>query len=132
MYAHRVQLRWGDFDALQHLNNVSYVEFMQDARVGIMQHFGLTRDELTNVGHVVKTCEIEYIKSAEMTLTELVVQVRLTKLGGASYTLNYEFVDDEGNVYAKGSTVMVTVQMSDYSVVRVPDQLRSIMERELN
>ncbi|MGA0857378.1 MAG: acyl-CoA thioesterase, partial [Candidatus Nanopelagicales bacterium] len=42
----KIQLRWSDFDALRHLNNVSYVEFMQDARFALLESLNLGAEHL--------------------------------------------------------------------------------------
>ena len=69
----RIQLRWSDFDALRHLNNVSYVEFMQDARFKMLESLKLGAEHLVEVGHVVAHNEIDYLKPVGMQIRELKV-----------------------------------------------------------
>ena len=123
-FEHTVQLRWGDFDALQHVNNVRYFDFMQDARVGLVSATGIPRSELAVVGHFVAHNEIDYIAPIGMEQTHIIVRLWIAAVKGASYELGYEFVDAQGTLYAKAKTVMVTVLMETQSVIRIPDDLR--------
>lgn len=127
VFSHRVQLRWGDFDALQHVNNVRYFEFMQDARVGLIEATGLSRRDLAVIGHFVAHNEIDYVAPIGMEISEISVNIWVKQVKGASYELGYEFVDAAGKLYAKAHTVMVTVVMETQTVIRVPDDLRSAM-----
>ena len=123
-FEHTVQLRWGDFDALQHVNNVRYFDFMQDARVGLVSATGIPRSELAVVGHFVAHNEIDYIAPIAMDQSSITVRLWIAAVKGASYELGYEFIDGAGTVYAKARTVMVTVLMETQTVIRIPDDLR--------
>ena len=131
MFTQRTALRWSDYDALQHVNNVRYFEFMQDARIGFIENLGIDRSTLTVTGHVVARAEIDYLKPVELDVREILVHIWVERIGGASYDIAYEFIDGAGTVYAKAKTVMVTVDMSTQTVIRVPDDLRVHLERGL-
>lgn len=130
-FEHTVQLRWSDYDAMQHVNNVVYLEYMQDARVGLIEAMGISRTSLQSVGHFVVRNEIDYMQPIEMSTTSIVVRVWLERIGGASYNVAYEFVDSSGNLYARAKTVMVTVDMSTGGVIRISDDLREIFAQFL-
>ena len=123
----RIQLRWSDFDALRHLNNVSYVEFMQDARFKMLESLKLGAEHLVEVGHVVAHNEIDYLKPVGMQIRELIVDVKVEEVGGASYKLIYTFLDDSGTQYAKARTVMVQVETQTGAVLRISDELRALL-----
>ena len=132
MFEHRVPLRWSDYDPLHHVNNVKYLEFMQDARIAAIESMDIPRSSLSTVGHLVARTEIDYLKPIGMEVPEIVVALRIEKLGGASYTLTYEFTDAAGVVYAKALTVMVTVDMQSETVIRVPEDLRQLLTQKLS
>lgn len=125
----KIQLRWSDFDALRHLNNVSYVEFMQDARFALLESLNLGAEHLVEVGHVVAHNEIDYLKPVGMDIRELMVDVKVDHIGGASYKLAYRFLDESGTEYANARTVMVQVESSSGAVVRISDELRASLEQ---
>lgn len=133
MARHRlvIPLRWGDFDALSHVNNVRYLDFMQDARVSLVHEFGLPKSSLTEIGHLVARNEIDYLRPIGMDDHTVTVEVWISRFGGASYDVRYAMLDDAGTVCARAKSVMVTVDMRTEAVIRVPDEVRGAMERFL-
>ena len=131
MARHRIviPLRWGDFDALAHVNNVRYLDFMQDARVSLVHEFGLPKSSLTEIGHLVARNEIDYLKPIDMNDHEVTVEIWISRFGGASYDVEYAVTDAEGSVCARAKSVMVTVEMASEAVIRVPDDVRAAMEK---
>lgn len=119
----KVPLRWNDFDALRHVNNVRYHEFMQDGRVALFAGMGLARDYLQTIGHFVARTEIDYLAPIPMDVSEIDLEIWVEKIGGASYTLGYEFKSGE-KLFAKARTVMVTVELASDTVTRIPDDIR--------
>jgi YbgC/YbaW family acyl-CoA thioester hydrolase len=126
-FEHIVQMRWADYDPMQHVNNVVYHEFMQDARVGLIEAMGIDRLTLNVVGHFVARTEIDYLAPIGMGIPFITVKLWVTRLGGASYDVHYEFLDAAGTVYAKAKTVMVTVELATNSVVRLDDSMRELL-----
>lgn len=131
MARHRlvIPLRWGDFDALAHVNNVRYFDFMQDARVSLVHEFGLPKSSLTEIGHLVARNEIDYLKPIGVNDHAVAVEIWISRFGGASYDVLYEISDDAGVVCARAKSVMVTVDMATEAVIRIPDDVRAAMER---
>lgn len=131
MARHRlvIPLRWGDFDALAHVNNVRYLDFMQDARVSLVHEFGLPKSSLTEIGHLVARNEIDYVKPIGVNDHAVTVAIWISRFGGASYDVRYEISDDAGTVCASAKSVMVTVDMSTEAVIRIPDEVRAAMEQ---
>lgn len=125
-FQHRIPLRWSDYDALQHVNNVRYLEFMQDARVALIEAMGMPITYLNEVGQFVARNEIDYLLPIGMDCREVLVTIWVEKVGGASYDLGYEFADAGGKLYAKARTVMVTVDMATQTVVRIPEDQREV------
>ncbi len=130
-FEHHVQLRWSDYDPMQHVNNVVYLEFMQDARVALIEAMGLSRVSLNEVGHFVARTEIDYVLPIPMDITHITVRVWVDKIGGASYDVSYEFVDATGKLYAKAKTVMVTVEVATGTVIRIPESARELLAQFL-
>jgi acyl-CoA thioester hydrolase len=124
-----IPLRWGDFDALGHVNNVRYFEFMQDSRIALVHEFGLPKSSLTEIGHLVARNEIDYLRPIDMNDHAVRVSIWVSRFGGASYDVQYEIFDDAGDLCARAKSVMVTVDMRTEAVIRVPDDVRAAMSR---
>ena len=124
-----IPLRWSDFDPLAHVNNVRYLEFMQDARVSLIHDFVLPTASLTEVGHLVARNEIDYLRPIGMNDRELHLEIWISRFGGASYDVQYVVYDEAGTVCATAKSVMVTVAMATEEVIRIPDDVRAAMEQ---
>ncbi len=131
MARHRlvIPLRWADFDALGHVNNVTYFEYMQDARVALIHDFGADKSSLKEIGHLVARNEIDYLKHINMSDLQVTVDLWISRFGGASYDVQYEILDQAGEVCARAKSVMVTVDMATEAVMRIPDAVRESMSR---
>ncbi len=131
MARHRltVPLRWADFDALGHVNNVTYFEYMQDARVSLVHEFGADKSSLKATGHLVAHNEIDYLKPINMSDLQVTVELWISRFGGASYDVEYEILDQSGTLCARARSVMVTVDMATEAVMRIPDDVRTAMSR---
>ena len=131
MARHRfdIPLRWADFDAMAHVNNASYLEFMQDARVSLIHEMGLDKSSLKHFGHFVARNEIDYVKPIGMDEHSVTVMLWISRFGGASYDVQYEILDEHGTLCARAKSVMVMVDVANGSVMRVPDDVREQMQR---
>lgn len=128
-HSYRIPLRWADFDAMSHVNNTAYLEFMQDARISLIHELGLDKSSLQEVGHFVARNEIDYIKPIDMNDHHITVELWVNRFGGASYDVVYDILDEHGVVCAKAKSVMVTVDVATGTAIRIPDDVRETMSR---
>ncbi|NYT78171.1 acyl-CoA thioesterase [Alcaligenaceae bacterium] len=98
-------VRWGDLDALNHVNNTVYFRFVEEARVQMLESMGAFGSR--KVGVLAQT-SCDFLKPV---LYPASVQVILTlaRLGRTSLQMDFviEREDEPGVAYAKGSYVVV-------------------------
>ena len=102
-----IPLRWGDMDAMAHLNNVMYFRLMEEARIQWFAQFGfatLAVGEAPILAHA--ACD--FVKAMTYPGTAVVRQI-VTRVGRSSVemSLTIERDDEPGVVYATGRTVIV-------------------------
>ncbi|ACU76185.1 thioesterase superfamily protein [Catenulispora acidiphila DSM 44928] len=101
-------LRWSDMDAYQHVNNVVYLRYLEEARVDWMfrraSEAGV--EGFATFGTVVAKHEIEYRRPLVYRPEPVRVEVWVTAIATAKFTVAYEVCDDDG-VYATASSVLV-------------------------
>lgn len=133
-----VQRRWGDQDALGHINNVSMLKLLEEARLRAFWRDGaddspvavLDESSVTQGGSVntlIARQEIEYLTPAPYGRDPLDVQLWIGRLGGSSAEICYEVMSpagDEQVVYARASTVVVLVDGATGRPVRLPAEVR--------
>ncbi len=105
--------RWADLDLLGHVNNVVYVDYLQEARVDMLRTHGpaAITGELAE-GVVVVRHEVHYETPLTFQFRPVSIECWVTELRAASFTMAYEIfhVDPEAEggrrVYLRATTVL--------------------------
>ena len=122
-------IRWGDMDAMGHVNNTVYFRYMEQARISWFDTLGLTRTG---------TAEGPSIINASCTfLKQLVypgdVEIR-TYVGAAGRSSFETWIEmrpsyDPETIYAEGSAKVVWVDYAKGKSAPMPEKLRNVVER---
>jgi acyl-CoA thioester hydrolase len=104
-------MRWADMDLLGHVNNVVYVDYLQEARVDLLRHHGPSPTSEGGLveGVVVVRHEVHFLAPLTFRFRPVSIEVWVTEVRAASFTMAYEVFHetDEGRtVYARASTVL--------------------------
>jgi acyl-CoA thioesterase FadM len=57
------------------------------------------------------------------------VELWVSRFGGASYDVTYNILNEAGELCAKAKSVMVTVDVTSGSAIRIPDDVRNALSR---
>lgn len=128
------QIRFGDIDSYHHVNNVVYLQYLEDARVALT-HTPLPdggtitdlvgKDLFTLVGRH----EIEYLAPLSFRTEPVYVNIWVTSIGGSSFELGYTVAEaDSSVIYAQAATSMVLVSRTTGRPVRLTVDQRAAME----
>ncbi|UPK76385.1 acyl-CoA thioesterase [Nocardioidaceae bacterium SCSIO 66511] len=109
-HLYRCPLRWADMDALGHVNNVRYVDYLQEARVDLLRLHGRSAlgEELAE-GIVVVQHDIEFLAPLSYRPEPVSIESWVTRISAATFTLAYEIFDEhdgERRVYARATTLL--------------------------
>lgn len=108
-HLYRCPLRWADMDALGHVNNVRYIDYLQEARVDLLRLHGRSAlgEELAE-GIVVARHDIEFHAPLTFRAEPVSIETWVTEIRAASFTLAYEVFDegDPRHVYVRADTVL--------------------------
>jgi len=119
-----VQTRFRDMDAMGHINNAVYLSYLELARFEYLKKtLGIVRDQ--DVGVVVARVEIDY-RSPAFHGEVLSLGVRVTRLGGASFDMDYRIEEKKtGRLVAEAKTVQVAYDFDQGKVRRLsPEFIR--------
>jgi acyl-CoA thioester hydrolase len=124
--------RWSDLDAYAHVNNVTWLEYLQEARVDMLfVHAPAQGAERLAEGVLVVRAEIDYRRVMVFRQESYPIEMWVSKIGGASFTIDYEIADDDGEgnrvVYGTASTVLAPVDMASGRPRRLTDLEREIL-----
>jgi acyl-CoA thioester hydrolase len=118
------QVRWGDMDALGHVNNATYFVYCESARMSFFKAIDL--EALTAGGSlgpalVTATCNFKQQVKHPATLD---IGLVVSRIGGKSFTLEYGLFEGE-RLVADGSSVVVWVNYAEGSSQALPEPLRT-------
>ncbi len=108
-------MRWADLDLLGHVNNVVYVDYLQEARVDMMRHHrgGAPAQQSAQdlvEGLVVVRHEVSYRAPLTFRFGPVSIECWVVRVRAASFTMAYEIFDehDDGSrtVYLRATTVL--------------------------
>jgi acyl-CoA thioester hydrolase len=116
-HAAPIQVRWGDVDALGHVNNAAYLTYLEQARVTYFQELGLWDGLTGKVGPIMARCEIDY-RLPLVAADHVVVYTRCTRLGTRSFDTEQLIArarDGAAEVAAQSKIILVVY---DYNALR--------------
>jgi acyl-CoA thioester hydrolase len=125
VHVETIPVRWGDMDAMGHVNNTVYFRYMEQTRISWFEAL-LPRGEAwgtTGIVIVNASCNfrkpINYPASVE-------VKMYAGPLGASSVPTFYDLLVQD-QVYADGEAKVVFVDMQKQKAVRIPENLRAKM-----
>ncbi|MET8785971.1 thioesterase family protein [Streptomyces sp. NPDC049097] len=101
-HIYRCPLRWADMDAYGHVNNVVFLRYLEEARIDFL----FRPDKQFKQGSVVARHEIDYKRQLVHRHAPVDIELWVTDIKAASFTLTYE-VKDPDRIYVRASTVIV-------------------------
>ena len=126
-------MRWADMDQLGHINNVVYVDYLQEARVDMMRAHGPTAEpgELAFSTVVVRRHEVTYAAPLHFGHRPVSIECWVTQIRAATFTVAYEVFheDAEGlrQVYLRAKTVLTPYVFSTERPRRITDAERVML-----
>ena len=113
IFTYPVQVRWSDIDSYDHVNNVRYFDYLQEARIAFLtQVMGTTGDFFAQYPCVLVSQTVDYLRPILLRHPPYDVDVWVESVGTSSYSLGSRIVDRSGasdDVYAKAESVLVVV-----------------------
>ncbi len=113
-----------DIDALGHVNNLRYLEWMQAAAIEHSEAVGWpwSRYEALGVAWVVRSHAIEYLRPA-FAADEVVVRTWVSEMGKVSSRRKYTIARSDGAVLARAESLWVLINRRTHALDRVPAEL---------
>ena len=105
MHQKRIEIRWRDLDAYDHVNNAVYLTYLEEARDEWLERT-LGREEAA-WGYVLARVAIDFRRELRQEDDEVVASCALARLGTSSVTTREELRTANGELAAEAEAVLV-------------------------
>ncbi|WP_150244771.1 acyl-CoA thioesterase [Nocardiopsis quinghaiensis] len=125
-HVHLAQVRYADLDPQHHVNNVRMLTYLEDARISFLRYEGAVDGDEVFGATVVARQEADYVAPLLPRSEPVRVEMWVTEVRNASFTLAYEILDDT-KVYLRAKTVLVGFDVPTQSARRLNTAERALL-----
>ena len=128
VYEMVIPIRWGDMDAMGHVNNTIYFRYFEIIRIEWMHSLGKALDP-QDEGFVIVNAFCNFIRQLEYP-GDILARHYIANPGRSSFDtfITLERVDEPGVLYATGGATTVWLDFPAKKTLPLPDWLRPILE----
>jgi acyl-CoA thioester hydrolase len=124
VHVERIPVRWGDMDAMGHVNNTVYFRYMEQARINWFETLVPRSDAWKSIGIVIANASCNFRRAINYPGT-VEVKVFAGAPGGSSVPTFYELhLGDQ--MYADGTATVVFIG-EDQKPLRIPPDIRALL-----
>lgn len=118
-------IRWGDMDAMMHVNNTVYFRYMEQARISWVDTWGVGNTADVVEGPVIATAACRFRRPLKYP-GDVEVRVFAGRIGRSSMPTYYEIrrSDDPETLYATGEALFVWINNETGRPVSFPEPVR--------
>ncbi|HKL36297.1 MAG TPA: thioesterase family protein [Salegentibacter sp.] len=125
-YKLEIQLRidWSDLDMYKHVNNISFMRYMQSGRVNFWEASGIYKMyENSNMGTMLVSTHCDF-KNSLYYPGKAIVKTKLDFIKNSSFGLKHLILDEANEICAEGKDVVVCYDFDKDKPFRIPQDLR--------
>jgi acyl-CoA thioester hydrolase len=126
VHVEHIAIRWGDMDAMGHVNNTVYFRYMEQARIGWFEAL-VPRDEAWKAtGIVIANASCNFKRPINYPGT-VEVKVLVGPPGGSSVPTFYQLLVAD-DLYADGEATVVFIDVGTQRPMRIPQKIREALQ----
>ena len=128
VYAMSIPIRWGDMDAMGHVNNASYFRYLETVRIDWLRSINCQPDP-SGEGPVIVNAFCNFYRQLEYP-GDVLIKMYASDPKGSSFEswATMERPDNPGVIYAAGGATTVWVDFKAQKSRPLPDWLRPLLE----
>jgi len=127
VFEKHMPIRWGDMDAMGHVNNTSYFRYLETVRIDWMYSIGCVPDP-KGEGPVIVNAFCNFYKQLEYP-GDILVRMYASDPGRTTFETwgTMERVDHPGVIYAAGGATTIWVDFPSQKAATLPEWMRRIV-----
>ncbi len=122
-----------DIDFVGHVNNINYIRWLENGRVRLLEAIGMPAFDLAasdGILPVLTETTIRYKKALFLNNT-VTVEVWLSKLNNASAIMEFQFLNEKGELCARAQQKGLFIDRKTMKPVRLTEEYRNAFEKFL-
>lgn len=124
-----LRIDWSDLDMYQHVNNITFVRFLQSGRVNFWEATGLgVFFKETNRAPILVSTHCDFKKSLHYP-GKAIVKTKLAFMKNSSFGLDHLILNEKNEICAEGRDVAACFDFNTEKTYPIPEDLRAVMER---
>jgi acyl-CoA thioester hydrolase len=122
-----IPIRWGDMDAMGHVNNTTYFRYLESGRVDWLRSLNCSMDA-KDEGVVVVNAFCNFYKQLEYP-GDVLLKMYVSDPGRTTFETwaTMERADQPGVIYAAGGATTIWVDVANKKAKNLPDWLRTLV-----
>jgi acyl-CoA thioester hydrolase len=128
VHATRMPIRWGDMDAMGHVNNTVYFRYMEQARIEWFYEFArkIGTRPYVEQGPIIINATCTFLEPLVYP-GEIEVKMFIGEVGRSSFGSHYE-IAMASKQYAEGAAKMVWIDRKTGKSIQLPQPVRAALE----
>ncbi len=122
-------VQWGDMDAFQHVNNVTYFRYFESARIAYLEKIGHTETmHTTGVGPILASARCDFKRPLTYP-DRIFVGIRVSEMGVDRFTMEFKIFSQKlQKIAAEGDGVIVSYNYRERRKAPIPPEVRRRIE----
>lgn len=120
----KIRIDWSDLDMYEHVNNVSYIRYLQSGRVNFWEASGIHKFYRNfKQGTMLVSTKCDFKKSLYYP-GDAIIKTGLDFIGNTSFGLKHVILNEQNELCAEGKDIVVCFDFENKTTFPVPDWLR--------
>ncbi len=127
MFQMVIPMRWGDMDAMGHVNNATYFRYLETIRIDWLHSIGAV-PQPNGHGPVIVNAFCNFYKQLEYP-GDVLIKMYASDPGRTTFKTwgTMERADQPGVIYAAGGATTIWVDFPNQNAVDLPDWMRAVV-----
>tara|TARA_Y100001960_G_C14733899_1_gene859148 strand:- start:1396 stop:1815 length:420 start_codon:yes stop_codon:yes gene_type:complete len=126
-FHHKIKTRWRDLDAFRHVNNATFLSYIEDARILFFKRWKI---DLKEKSLIVAAVKIDYINQLEHP-SNIIIGQKVSRLGTKSFDIQSAiFNEKKSNIICVSTVTSVCYDFKQKKSVIVYDEIKNDYNHE--
>lgn len=127
VFESRIPVRWGDMDAMRHVNNAAYFRYMETVRIDWFRSIGCLPEKALE-GPIIANAFCNFYRQFEYP-DEVLLKIYVSDLRRTTFEswITMESTAEPGVIRAAGGATTIWVNFSQQKAVTLPEHMRAII-----